>query len=180
MKYIESRRSSSASRKTRPGDKPESSRKSCIIRPAPAMLDLLGPWIRFLRGRRASVPIVGRLGILKQIRSMDPSFLPCRWIVVCFIGPHFIPAENHFMPLDLPLHCPGVAHSTSLSPLSLFPAPQIRMPRDTCCASTNTNLPSQRLCPLLNGTMKTDNGVAEHGGFGNYNAPTMGAGSPGA
>ncbi|KAG6101897.1 hypothetical protein E4U30_000672 [Claviceps sp. LM220 group G6] len=39
---------------------------------------------------------------------------------------------------------------------------------------------NKKLCPLLNGTMKTDNGVAEHGGFGNYNAPTMGAGSPGA
>ncbi|KAG6021515.1 hypothetical protein E4U40_005218 [Claviceps sp. LM458 group G5] len=39
---------------------------------------------------------------------------------------------------------------------------------------------TRKLCPLLNGTMKTDNGVAEHGGFGNYNAPTMGAGSPGA
>ncbi|KAG5969325.1 hypothetical protein E4U58_001505 [Claviceps cyperi] len=39
---------------------------------------------------------------------------------------------------------------------------------------------NKKLCPLLNGTMKTDNGVAEHGGFGNYNAPTMRAGSPGA
>ncbi|KAG5940591.1 hypothetical protein E4U60_000431 [Claviceps pazoutovae] len=39
---------------------------------------------------------------------------------------------------------------------------------------------TRKLCPLLNGTMKTDNGVAEHGGFGNYNAPAMGAGSPGA
>ncbi|KAG5975793.1 hypothetical protein E4U55_007563 [Claviceps digitariae] len=37
-----------------------------------------------------------------------------------------------------------------------------------------------KLCPLLNGTMKSDNGIAEHGGFGNYNAPKMGAGSPGA
>ncbi|KAI9163128.1 putative transcription initiation factor TFIID 111 kDa subunit [Paramyrothecium foliicola] len=37
----------------------------------------------------------------------------------------------------------------------------------------------QRLCPLLNGTMKADNGAAEHGGFGNYNAPMAGAaGSP--
>lgn len=35
-----------------------------------------------------------------------------------------------------------------------------------------------RLCPLLNGTMKADNGASEHGGFGNYNAPTGGAGSP--
>ncbi|KAG5920473.1 hypothetical protein E4U61_007843 [Claviceps capensis] len=39
---------------------------------------------------------------------------------------------------------------------------------------------NKKLCPLLNGTMKTDNGVAEHGGFGNYNAPAMGAGSQGA
>ncbi|KAF5001498.1 hypothetical protein FGRMN_969 [Fusarium graminum] len=35
-----------------------------------------------------------------------------------------------------------------------------------------------RLCPLLNGTMKADNGAAEHGGFGNYNAPGGAAGSP--
>ena len=35
-----------------------------------------------------------------------------------------------------------------------------------------------RLCPLLNGTMKADNGAAEHGGFGNYSAPTTMAGSP--
>ncbi|GJN75928.1 transcription initiation factor TFIID complex subunit [Purpureocillium lilacinum] len=35
-----------------------------------------------------------------------------------------------------------------------------------------------KLCPLLNGTMKADNGAAEHGGFGNYNAPTGSAGSP--
>ncbi|KAF5586265.1 transcription initiation factor TFIID subunit 1 [Fusarium pseudoanthophilum] len=34
------------------------------------------------------------------------------------------------------------------------------------------------LCPLLNGTMKADNGAAEHGGFGNYNAPGGAAGSP--
>ncbi|GJC85041.1 hypothetical protein ColLi_07879 [Colletotrichum liriopes] len=27
--------------------------------------------------------------------------------------------------------------------------------------------------------MKTDNGIAEHGGFGTYNAPATGAGSPG-
>lgn len=32
---------------------------------------------------------------------------------------------------------------------------------------------------MLNGTMKTDNGIAEHGGFGTYNAPAAGAGSPG-
>lgn len=38
---------------------------------------------------------------------------------------------------------------------------------------------TQRLCPLLNGTMKADNGAAEHGGFGNYNAPAGNAGSPG-
>ncbi|PNY25520.1 transcription initiation factor TFIID [Tolypocladium capitatum] len=37
---------------------------------------------------------------------------------------------------------------------------------------------NKKLCPLLNGTMKSDNGAAEHGGFGNYNAPTAGAGSP--
>ncbi|PHH73525.1 hypothetical protein CDD80_3747 [Ophiocordyceps camponoti-rufipedis] len=37
----------------------------------------------------------------------------------------------------------------------------------------------RRLCPLLNGTMKANNGTAEHGGFGNYNARTGGAGSPG-
>ncbi|KAG7049362.1 transcription initiation factor TFIID subunit 1 [Colletotrichum scovillei] len=36
-----------------------------------------------------------------------------------------------------------------------------------------------KLCPMLNGTMKTDNGIAEHGGFGTYNAPAAGAGSPG-
>ncbi|KAF7558505.1 hypothetical protein G7046_g5653 [Stylonectria norvegica] len=36
----------------------------------------------------------------------------------------------------------------------------------------------KRLCPLLNGTMKADNGAAEHGGFGNYNAPSGNAGSP--
>ncbi|KAF4339059.1 transcription initiation factor TFIID subunit 1 [Fusarium beomiforme] len=35
-----------------------------------------------------------------------------------------------------------------------------------------------KLCPLLNGTMKADNGAAEHGGFGNYNAPGGTAGSP--
>ncbi|KAL0935298.1 transcription initiation factor tfiid subunit 1 [Colletotrichum truncatum] len=35
------------------------------------------------------------------------------------------------------------------------------------------------LCPMLNGTMKTDNGIAEHGGFGMYNAPAANAGSPG-
>ncbi|KAF4124885.1 transcription initiation factor TFIID subunit 1 [Geosmithia morbida] len=34
---------------------------------------------------------------------------------------------------------------------------------------------NKKLCPLLNGTMSGDNGVAEHGGFGSYNAP---AGSP--
>jgi hypothetical protein len=39
---------------------------------------------------------------------------------------------------------------------------------------------NKKLCPLLNGTMKADNGAAEHGGFGNYNAPAAGtAGSPG-
>lgn len=32
---------------------------------------------------------------------------------------------------------------------------------------------------MLNGTMKTDNGIAEHGGFGMYNAPAANAGSPG-
>jgi transcription initiation factor TFIID subunit 1 len=40
------------------------------------------------------------------------------------------------------------------------------------------DISSPRLCPLLNGTMKADNGAAEHGGFGNYNAPAGGAGSP--
>ncbi|KAF6841905.1 transcription initiation factor tfiid subunit 1 [Colletotrichum musicola] len=35
------------------------------------------------------------------------------------------------------------------------------------------------LCPMLNGTMKTDNGIAEHGGFGMYNTPAASAGSPG-
>ncbi|QUC16885.1 uncharacterized protein UV8b_01126 [Ustilaginoidea virens] len=39
---------------------------------------------------------------------------------------------------------------------------------------------NKKLCPLLNGTMKTDKGALEHGGFGNYSAPTMGAGSPDA
>ncbi|PHH87396.1 hypothetical protein CDD83_8927 [Cordyceps sp. RAO-2017] len=39
---------------------------------------------------------------------------------------------------------------------------------------------NKKLCPLLNGTMKADQGAAEHGGFGNYNAPAGGAGSPGA
>lgn len=39
---------------------------------------------------------------------------------------------------------------------------------------------NKKLCPLLNGTMKMDNGAAEHGGFGNYNAPTTTAGSPSA
>ncbi|KAF4592160.1 putative transcription initiation factor TFIID [Ophiocordyceps camponoti-floridani] len=38
---------------------------------------------------------------------------------------------------------------------------------------------NKKLCPLLNGTMKADKGTAEHGGFGNYNARTGGAGSPG-
>ncbi|KAL6413288.1 transcription initiation factor TFIID, subunit TAF1 [Ilyonectria robusta] len=38
---------------------------------------------------------------------------------------------------------------------------------------------NKKLCPLLNGTMKADNGAAEHGGFGNYNAPSANAGSPG-
>ncbi|PHH76592.1 hypothetical protein CDD82_3919 [Ophiocordyceps australis] len=39
---------------------------------------------------------------------------------------------------------------------------------------------NKKLCPLLNGTMKTDKRSAEHGGFGNYNASGMGlgAGSP--
>ncbi|PHH63054.1 hypothetical protein CDD81_6299 [Ophiocordyceps australis] len=39
---------------------------------------------------------------------------------------------------------------------------------------------NKKLCPLLNGTMKTDKSSAEHGGFGNYNASGMGlgAGSP--
>ncbi|KAL2211340.1 hypothetical protein CC79DRAFT_1328724 [Sarocladium strictum] len=37
---------------------------------------------------------------------------------------------------------------------------------------------NKKLCPLLNGTMKADNGLAEHGGFGAYNAPAGGAGSP--
>lgn len=37
---------------------------------------------------------------------------------------------------------------------------------------------NKKLCPLLNGTMKADNGAAEHGGFGNYNAPGGAAGSP--
>ncbi|UNI23107.1 hypothetical protein JDV02_008947 [Purpureocillium takamizusanense] len=37
---------------------------------------------------------------------------------------------------------------------------------------------NKKLCPLLNGTMKADNGAAEHGGFGNYNAPSGTAGSP--
>ncbi|KAI5467624.1 hypothetical protein BGZ63DRAFT_371701 [Mariannaea sp. PMI_226] len=37
---------------------------------------------------------------------------------------------------------------------------------------------NKKLCPLLNGTMKADNGAAEHGGFGNYSAPTGNAGSP--
>ncbi|UKZ65513.1 uncharacterized protein TrAtP1_006712 [Trichoderma atroviride] len=37
---------------------------------------------------------------------------------------------------------------------------------------------NKKLCPLLNGTMKADNGASEHGGFGNYNAPAGGAGSP--
>ncbi|PFH57697.1 hypothetical protein XA68_14676 [Ophiocordyceps unilateralis] len=39
---------------------------------------------------------------------------------------------------------------------------------------------NKKLCPLLNGTMKADNGAAEHGGFGNYNARAGTAGSPGA
>ncbi|KJZ73739.1 hypothetical protein HIM_06857 [Hirsutella minnesotensis 3608] len=39
---------------------------------------------------------------------------------------------------------------------------------------------NKKLCPLLNGTWKADSGAAEHGGFGNYNAPTGTAGSPGA
>lgn len=34
-----------------------------------------------------------------------------------------------------------------------------------------------RLCPMLNGTMKTDTSMAEHGGFGAFNGPST-AGSP--
>jgi transcription initiation factor TFIID subunit 1 len=34
-----------------------------------------------------------------------------------------------------------------------------------------------RLCPMLNGTMKTDTSMAEHGGFGAFNGPSN-AGSP--
>lgn len=37
---------------------------------------------------------------------------------------------------------------------------------------------NKKLCPLLNGTMSTDNGAAEHGGFGTYAAPTGPSGSP--
>ncbi|ODA77352.1 hypothetical protein RJ55_06980 [Drechmeria coniospora] len=39
---------------------------------------------------------------------------------------------------------------------------------------------NKKLCPLLNGTMKADNGALEHGGFGNYNAPAGTATSPNA
>ena len=84
---------------------------------------------------------------------------------------------------------PGTGVFQTLAPFPL-PSPHQDTPSytqqmaDAMCVNeyllTSLLFTFQRLCPLLNGTMKADNGAAEHGGFGNYNAPTMSAGSPAA
>ncbi|KAG7113917.1 putative transcription initiation factor TFIID kDa subunit like protein [Verticillium longisporum] len=37
---------------------------------------------------------------------------------------------------------------------------------------------NKKLCPMLNGTMKPENSMAEHGGFGAFTGPATNAGSP--
>lgn len=70
---IESRRSSNDSRRTRPDDRLENTRRRCTpTREPPATQHLLEPWPkRPLPAPRASVPIAGRWAISRQTKSTD-------------------------------------------------------------------------------------------------------------
>lgn len=72
---IESKRSSNDSRRTRLGDKPENSRRSCIKRQLLVRQRHLQPaGIRSLPAPLESVPIVAKSDTLKQTKSME--FIP--------------------------------------------------------------------------------------------------------
>ncbi|KAG6014877.1 hypothetical protein E4U54_004728 [Claviceps lovelessii] len=265
LQTLGSRRSLSDSKRTRPEDKLESSKKNCTKKPAPATLAPPEPWTRSQQEQPESVPIVDKSGTSRQTKSMEPlisppPFVSLDWSSVAREEPgekrnnrrrkstlrRKMEESNRQRltrqraaarqakkderetqrkkaqeeRLDKKKHEARVRERKQAEDERL--REQKRAQRDARREEKRRQAEVQRLraeegrrarraarlrreqekqrqreekakarpkynygrcpvlCPLLNGTMKSDNGVAEHGGFGNYNAPTMGAGSPGA
>ncbi|KAG5936004.1 hypothetical protein E4U53_000310 [Claviceps sorghi] len=263
LQTLGSRRSSSDSKRTRPEDKLENSKKNCIKRPAPAMLGPPEPWIRSQREPLESVPIVDKSGTSRQTRSMEPltsppPFVPFDWASVALKEPgekgdnrkrksalrrkmeesdrrlligrrdaarQARKDEKEIQRKKAQEERLAKKHEAQTKELKRVEDERLReqkrAERDARREEKRRQAevqrrqaaeerrareaqrllreqekqrqrdekakarpkyhygPCPRLCPLLNGTMKSDNGAAEHGGFGNYNAPTT-AGSPDA
>ncbi|KAK2601671.1 hypothetical protein QQS21_004745 [Conoideocrella luteorostrata] len=76
LQALESKRSLNDLRRTRPDDKPESNKKSCIIRPTLATLALQELSTRSRQGQLESVPTADKLDTSKRTRSMEPLITP--------------------------------------------------------------------------------------------------------